>query len=156
LRWGLEAFNQDQRALVGEVQNSFQGRKDADEQAAEPVDATGSVGGQIGAVGGQQPQPHNVIVKQPQLAQIASHPGLVGDDRGVPCIRLALTPVASRCPVDCNPWKVEHRLSAVQQQRNHQRARTVSKVNRPRQVRDTVANHIDERGQLQLVVDHPP
>jgi hypothetical protein len=36
-----KAANQDQRALVGEVQNSFQGRKDADEEAAEPVDAAG-------------------------------------------------------------------------------------------------------------------
>jgi hypothetical protein len=31
----LEAANQDQRALVGEVQNSFQGRKDTDEEAAD-------------------------------------------------------------------------------------------------------------------------
>jgi hypothetical protein len=61
---GLETANQDQRALVGEVQNSFQGRKGAEQEAAEPVDAADPVGSQIGAVYGQQPQPHNVIVKQ--------------------------------------------------------------------------------------------
>jgi hypothetical protein len=80
---------------------------------------------------------------------------LVGDDRGVLGIGLALTPVASRCPVDRDPGKVEHRLIAVQQQRNHQRCRPVCQVNRPRQVGDAVADHIDERSQLQLVVDHP-
>ena len=59
---GLKAADEDQRAAVCEVQHSFQGRKDAGEQTAEAVDASGAVRGQIGTIRTQQLKLGDVLV----------------------------------------------------------------------------------------------
>jgi hypothetical protein len=59
----LKAADEDQRATVGEVQHSLQGRKNAGEKAAEPVDAAGAVGGQIGTIRTEQLKLGDVLIK---------------------------------------------------------------------------------------------
>ena len=63
-RCWLKAADEDQRAAVGEVQHSFQGRKDADEEGAEPIDASGAVGGQIATIGTEQLKLGDVLIQR--------------------------------------------------------------------------------------------
>jgi hypothetical protein len=60
---GLKAADEDQRAAVGEVQYSFQGRKDAGEEGAEPVNAADAVGGQIATIGTEQLKLGDVLIQ---------------------------------------------------------------------------------------------
>ena len=60
---GLKTADEDQRTVVGEVQHSFQGRIDAGEETAEPVDAAGAVGGQIGTIRTEQLKLGDVLIQ---------------------------------------------------------------------------------------------
>jgi len=51
------------------------------------------VGDQFGTIGTEQLKPGDVVVQQVQLAQIAPHPGLIGDDDGVLSVGLPFAAV---------------------------------------------------------------
>jgi len=55
--------------------------------------ARGAVGGDIGPVAGQHPQFGDQRVVEPKLTQVSAHAALVGDDRRVFGVGLALAAV---------------------------------------------------------------
>ena len=71
----------------------FQRWEDAQQVGAQPVDRAGAVGGDVGSVCGQRPESAMDRLAQTQFTKIVAHAGLVGDDRGVLRVGLALASV---------------------------------------------------------------
>ena len=109
---GLVAGEQDQRGLAfAVVKGALQGREVLQQLGAQPVDRSGAIGHQIGAPGGQDAQLHRDVITGTQRLQVAAHAGLIGDDRGVFGVGLAVPAVTARGVIDGAAGNVEQPLS---------------------------------------------
>jgi hypothetical protein len=152
---GGELGDEHERAVAGEVQGGLELGADGDELAAQPVDAPGPIGRQVGPVGGKHPQFEDERIGRAQWTQVAAHAGLVGDDRRVAGVGLALAPITGGGPVDRDPGQVDQVLFAVHQQRDQQRGRSVGQVDRPGQFVGGGNDRVDESDQFGFGVDDP-
>jgi hypothetical protein len=113
--WCLVAGEEDQGAVVAQVEGALEGGEDSGQKAPKAVDGSGAVADQVGTTAGEQRELDDGFVAGPDRLQIAEHAGLVGDDVRVASIGLTLAAVASRRPVNGPAGDVEHLLVVVEQ-----------------------------------------
>ena len=90
-----------------------------------------------------------------QLPQVASHPRLIGDDRGVLGVGLAFAAVGPGDPIDRDTGQVEQPLTILDQQCNDERRRPVSQIDCPRHVVGTVQRGSDDLTEIWFSIDDP-
>jgi hypothetical protein len=152
---GLVAGQQDNRTLVGQLQDALQRRADFHQLSPEPVDLPRAVADHVRAPGGQGPQVDGNLTTGPQTPQVLAHAGLIGDDERVLRIGLALTPVGARGPVDGESGDVGHGLVVAEQKPDQQRGTTVVGVHRPQHVLVEGQHVTDQLQQGRFVVQDP-
>lgn len=144
----LETRQEDQRALVGQVESSFQSRADRQHLVMEPIDRPGAVGGQVAAAGHQQAQFDDQIVVAVEDGQVPTHPVLIGDDQGVLRVGFACSPVSLGGAVDDDARDVDHLLAVVEQEGQQQNGLAAVQVDCPphpvRELTD-VGDHLQQR-----------
>ena len=155
----LVAGEQDQRGLAfAVVKGAFQGGEVLQQLGAQPVDRSGAIGHQIGTPGGQDAQLDGDVITGTQRLQVAAHAGLIGDDRGVFGVGLAVTAVTARGVIDRAAGNVEQPLLGGDEQGDQQGGPTGVEVDRPGDLtsigqRRHCRNQLQQRG---LVIGHPP
>lgn len=85
----LVARDQHERALVVEVQDAFEPWEKGEQGLSEPGYGTGTGDDEVSAVGDQQPQFCEDFFNRFEHGEIASHPGLLGDEPRITSIGLA-------------------------------------------------------------------
>jgi hypothetical protein len=103
-----------------EVQRRLDGRTGCGKRAAQPVDRAVRSLTRSGAVrrGPSAARRWRLVELQP--SQVAAHSGLVGDDRGVCGVGLAVAAVGHDCAVHRDAGHVHQSLAAGEQQRDRQ------------------------------------
>ena len=155
---GLVAGEQDQRApAVGVVESSLERGKVAAERVAEPVehpDPVGDpVGDQVGAVAHQQLQLVDQRGRDLHLGQVAAVSQGLGDDVGIACVGLGLTPVGGRHLVRGAPRHVLDLLAVRGQQRQKKPGHRASDIDRPDHLLGALQDSCDPLEDRALVVD---
>lgn len=126
---------QGQRTLAaGVVERGFQGGEVFQQRGAETVDRAGAVSDEIGAVRGEHPQLDRDVVRRADRGQIPTHPGLVGDDRGVFRVGLPVAAVGGRGVMDRAAGDVEQGLPVRGEHRDQQRGPALIQIRRPDQL----------------------
>lgn len=144
-------------AWVGGAGRPFQRGADRGQVLAQSVESAGAGGHQVRTAGGEHPQLDHELVGGAQLGQIASHPGLVGDDTGVLGVGPALAAVASRGAADRLAGQVAHRLAVFPQHGQRQSRLHGGQVHRPLRLVGAQAGHFAQQcQQIGLVVGHSP
>ena len=156
---GLVTGEQDQRGLVvAVVKRPLQGREVLQQLGAQPVDRPGAIGHQISAPGGQDAQLHGDLITGTQRLQVAAHPGLIGDHRGVFGVGLTVAAIPARCVIDGAARDVEQPLGGGQEQGDQQRGPAAAEIDRPGELA-TVGQRrdcVDQLPQCRLIVGDPP
>ena len=156
---GLVPGQQGHRGFgSGVVERGFQRGEELQQSGSEPVEGSGPVRDQVGAVRGQQPQLSADLVPGPQRLQVPTHPGLVGDDRGVFRVGLPVTAVGTRRVMHGPARDVEQFLLMSHEDADQQRRAAVVQIDRP--THGTAVREPGDRGQqleqLTLVVGDLP
>src|SRR5215210_1130316 len=92
----LVAGEEDEGALLVEVQGALEGREERQERLSEAGYGAGSVDEEVASTGEEELQLGQRSLLRSKLGEIRSHTGLVGDDAGVPLVRFGL-PRGRRC-----------------------------------------------------------
>jgi hypothetical protein len=129
--WRLISGQQGQRSVESHIQGAFQSREDARELRAEAVDGACTVTRQICAACSEDLEFRHDVVPWTHGVQIASHAGLVRDDRRVTGIGLALAAVGARGAVYDAAGDVEQFLIVIDQECDQQRGTTICEINSP-------------------------
>lgn len=91
----LVASQQQDGPRVRQAEGPFQTRADLQELLPEPVDLAGAIVDEVGAVSDQNREVEGYLIAWPEHAEVLAHAGLVGDDKGVFGVRLALAAASS-------------------------------------------------------------
>ena len=116
---------------VCEVESPFQGWEILQQLSAQTVDCAVPIGCEISAAGAEYAEIHGSFVTVTQWVEVSAHPCLVGDDRGVLRIGLAVTAVGARGVMHDPSRDVEELLVVVEQQRDQQRRAAGIQIDRP-------------------------
>lgn len=116
----------------------------------------GAVVAEVAAVSGEDVQLGHQLVPGTQGREVAPDAGLVGDDRRVLGVGLAVAPIALGGPIDRPAGDVEERLAVVEQDRDDQSGPAVRQVDAPRRFVAQVENVSEQLEQFTLVVGDAP
>ena len=97
----------------------------------QPVHRPDAIALQVPAPSHEHAQLDDHLVRYADRGQVTTHPGLVGDDRGVFRVGLARTPVTAGRPIDLVPGQVTDLLVVSGQQRQQQRGFSGADINSP-------------------------
>src|SRR5215210_5791763 len=86
----LVAGEEDEGALLVEVQGALEGREERQQRLSEAGYGAGSVDDEVASTGEEELQLGQRSLLRSKLGEIRSHTGLVGDDAGVPLVRFGL------------------------------------------------------------------
>src|SRR5215211_5596115 len=151
----LVAGEEDEGALLVEVQGALEGRKEGQKRLSEAGNGAGPVDDEVASAGEEELQLGEGAFLGGKLGEVPSHAGLVGYDAGVPLIRFGLPTVSVAGTVDGEAGNIDHPLTALPQERQEQGGASTGLVDGPHDIFRKGERLVDERREAPLVVFDP-
>ncbi len=145
-----------EEAFPVQIKRSFEGWKQGHERLPEAGDGPVLISDQIATASEEEPQFGDLFLAGLKLAEVLPHPGLVGDDTGIPGVGLGLAAVGVTGPVYGESGDVEDPLVSLPQQRQQKRRRASGLIYRPEDLFREAESLVYEFGELGLVVFYLP